>query len=93
MPAYIRKQPLAERIWSALNIYDFGLYISEEIESYGWDQVEKVWALPLGVAFNLVFLIARANIGRRSKSYDDVFGEDSSSGWAATLVCQWCDLL
>lgn len=87
MPPFVRKQPLGERIKSALNVYDFLLSVSEGIESYGWDQVEKAWAAPIGVAFNLIFLISRANVGKRSKSYDDVFGESTGSGWAASIVC------
>ncbi|KAK5082281.1 hypothetical protein LTR05_007427 [Lithohypha guttulata] len=86
MPPFVRKQPLGERIKSALNVYDFLLSVSEGIESYGWDQVEKAWAAPIGVAFNLIFLISRANVGKRSNSYDDVFGESTGSGWAASIA-------
>ncbi|KAF7846471.1 hypothetical protein BT93_L4294 [Corymbia citriodora subsp. variegata] len=73
MPAYVRKQSLADRIKSSLNIYDIALWLSEEIESNGWDQLEKEWAIPIGVVFNLIFLVARANGNTRSSSYDDVF--------------------
>lgn len=86
MPAYVRRQPLVERIKSAFNIYDWNLWLREEIESRGWDQLEKGWALPIGTVLNLVFLIARANVGRTSSSYDDVFGDSSSTGWGAALV-------
>ncbi|KAK5939676.1 hypothetical protein PMZ80_008056 [Knufia obscura] len=97
MPAYVRKQPLIERIKAWFDVYDVLLWLSEEIESHGWEQVEKAYAIPIGLGINLAFLIARANIGRRSKNYDDVFGETSSTGWGAaaawfvvnilTLIC------
>lgn len=93
MPAYRRQQPLSERIQGALNIYDWLLWLSEEIESYGWDQVEKTWALPIGFVSNLIFIIARANAGKQSRSYNDVFGESSGPGWAVAIVSIVCSIL
>lgn len=86
MPAYVRKQPLVERIKAWFDIYDVLLWLSEEIESHGWDQVEKAYAVPIGVGINLSFLIARANVGNKSRNYDDVFGETSSTGWGTAMV-------
>jgi hypothetical protein len=86
MPKFVRKQPLSEKLASYLNPYDFLLWLSEEIESNGWDQLEKGWAIPIGAVLNFAFLVARANITTRSKSYDDVFGEDRGTGWIAWLV-------
>ena len=86
MPPYVRKQPLIERIKAWFDVYDVLLWLSEQIESHGWDQVEKAYAVPIGIGINLVFLIARANVGKRSNNYDDVFGETSSSGWGAAMV-------
>ena len=86
MPKFIRKQPLSERISAYLNPYDFLLWLSEELESNGWDQVEKEWAIPIGIVLNVLCLIARANTQTRSRSYDDVFGEVQSAGWIAWLV-------
>lgn len=86
MPAYVRKQPLIERIKAWFDIYDVLLWLSEEIESHGWEQVEKAYAVPIGIGINLAFLIARANVGRSSKNYDDVFRETSSTGWGAAVV-------
>lgn len=93
MPPFVRKQPLSERIKSALNIYDQLLWLSEEIESQGWDQVEKVWAAPIGIAFNLLFLVARANTGRTSRYYDDVFGESTGSGWGSGIVSPYTRII
>ena len=88
MPKFVRKQRLSERIAAYLNPYDFLLWLSEELESNGWDQIEKEWALPIGAGLNLIFLIARANTQTRSSSYDDVFGEPMGSNWGAWLVSQ-----
>ncbi len=89
MPRLVRRQPLAERIKSYLNPLDFLLWLSEEFDSNDWDQWQKAWAIPLGIIFNFVFLIARANTGGSSgrRRGDDVFGDDSgASGWLSWFV-------
>lgn len=86
MPALVRKTSLLQRIQANLNIYDLGLWVSEEIESYGFEQLEKEWAVPIGILLNLLYMIARANINTRSRSYDEVFGESKGPGWAASIV-------
>ena len=86
MPKFVRRQPLFERIKAYLNPYDFLLWLSEELESNGWDQLEKEWAVPIGIVVNLVFLVARANTKNTSKSYDDVFGDINGVSWTAWLV-------
>lgn len=85
MPKYVRRQPLAERLKSFLNPYDFLLWLSEEIESNGWDQLEKEWATPIAIALNLIFLIARAN-AKPTQVYDDVFGDIPGVAWTSWLV-------
>ncbi|OJJ46760.1 hypothetical protein ASPZODRAFT_2018174 [Penicilliopsis zonata CBS 506.65] len=87
MPRLIRRRPLAERIKSYLNPLDFLLWLSEEIDANDWDQFEKDWALPVGVALNLVFLVARANSqSSGSQAIDDVFGEDGGVPWLSWLA-------
>ncbi|KAL1976774.1 hypothetical protein VTN31DRAFT_3056 [Thermomyces dupontii] len=91
MPRLVRRQPILERIKSALSPLDFLLWLSEEIESSDWDQLEKNWAAPLGFGLNFVFLIARTNCAPRSnRTYDDVFGDDSNgvslTSWFASFV-------
>lgn len=86
MPKFVRRQPLIERVKAYLNPYDFLLWLSEEIESNGWDQLEKEWAIPIAFVLNLVFLIARANVTTTSRGYDDVFAEVKGPGWIAWLV-------
>ena len=87
MPRLIRRQPLLERIQGYLNPADLLLWLSEELESHGWDQLEKEWALPIGFVLNLTFLVARANSRGTSESYDDVFGDTRrETGWFSWLV-------
>ena len=87
MPPVLRKQPLSERIKAYLNPLDFLLWLSEELDTNGWDQLEKEWALPIGVALNIGFLIARANVNVGARKHDDVFGEVRGGvGWLSWLV-------
>ena len=87
MPRLIRRRPLAERIKSYLNPWDFLLWLSEEIDTNDWDHLERNWALPVGVALNLVFLIARANSKSSGRQVvDDVFGEEAGVPWLNWLV-------
>lgn len=87
MPKYVRRQPLIERVKTYLNPLDFLLWLSEEIESNGWDQLEKEWAIPLAVSFNLMFMVARSNMNNRPRGYDDVFGDQDGPGVVSWLVC------
>ena len=87
MPRLVRRRPLSERIRSHLNPYDFLLWLSEEFEAGDWDQLEKNWALPIGIALNVIFLIARANSrSGGSKAFDDVFGDDDGTSLLGWLV-------
>ncbi|KAL2872328.1 Nur1/Mug154 family protein [Aspergillus lucknowensis] len=90
MPRLVRRQPLAERIKSYLNPLDLLLWLSEEIDANYWDQFEKNWAFSLGVALNIVFMIARANSQPTgSQVVDDVFGEDEGASllnWFASFI-------
>lgn len=87
MPPIKRRQPLIERIQGYLNPLDFLLWLSEEIDTSGWDQLENDWAIPIGVVLNVVFLIARANVNVGSRKYNDVFGEVTGGvGWLGWLV-------
>lgn len=87
MPPVVRRQPLLERIQAFLNPLDFLLWLSEELDTNGWDQLEKEWAIPIGIGLNVIFLIARANADLGSRRYDDVFGEvKGGTGWLGWLV-------
>jgi hypothetical protein len=86
MPKFVRRQPLLERIKAYLNPLDFLLWLSEEFESNGWDQLEKEWAVPIGIAFNVIFLIARANSKTTNRVYDDVFADVKGGDWTGWLV-------
>ncbi|KAI4120480.1 MAG: hypothetical protein LQ338_006990 [Usnochroma carphineum] len=98
MPRLIRRQPLAQRIKAWLNPVDFLLWLFEEFDSSDWDQWQKDWSTTIGIALNIVFLIARANVGSRSQRQgDDVFGGDDSytgfTPWLATFIVHILSLL
>ena len=90
MPPYrrlVRRQPLMQRIRSYLDPWDFLLWLSEELETSDWEQWHEDWDVPVGIAINLVMVIARANSGSSSATYDDVFGDDAPpSGLLSWMV-------
>src|SRR5881398_1537270 len=91
MPRLVRRQPLSERIANFFNPWDFLLWISEEVDSSDWAQLEKDWAQPLGFGLNFIFLIARANSATQtSRADDDIFGDYSSGAsvlsWAVRTL-------
>jgi len=89
MPRLVRRRPLQERIANYLNPGDFLLWLSEELNSNDWDDFAKEWALPVGFFTNILFMIARANLGpsNNSNGGDGVFMEDGrGSGWGKWFV-------
>ncbi|KAH8691398.1 hypothetical protein BGW36DRAFT_304633 [Talaromyces proteolyticus] len=95
MPRLVRRRPLSERIAGFFNPWDFLLWISEEVDSSDWDQLEKDWALPLGFALNFVFLIARANsVTRISRADADIFGDGNGGlSWLSWLASFFVHIL
>ncbi|KAF5589923.1 hypothetical protein FPANT_6161 [Fusarium pseudoanthophilum] len=83
MPRLVRRQPLRERIMAAINPMDFLLWLSEELETRDWDSASV--GTQMGLAMNFAFLLARANSGSSTPS-DDIFSDESSSGWLSFLV-------
>lgn len=92
MPPIIRRQPLSERIKALLNPYDFLLWLAEEMHESAIDEKLRDWTVPIGVATNFVYMIARANSANGSKGkMDDIFGDynaRSGSGWLTWFVSQ-----
>jgi len=90
MPPLIRKQSRMERVKALLNPYDLLLYLSEELHESAIDEKLRDWTIPIGVAANFVYMIARANsVGGSSGRVDDVFGDfegRGGSGWLAWFV-------
>ena len=83
----VRRQPLAQRFRAWLDPWDHLLRLSEELDSSDWEQWAQDWSLLLGIALNLVMLIARANTGGLRRGVDDVFGDDiPTSSWMTWLV-------
>lgn len=91
MPRLIRRRPLIQRIKEYLDIWDWLLWASEELEANDWDDWAREYAVYVGFGLNFVFLLARASSGSgSSKKYDDVFGDYEGSGgttgWLAWFV-------
>lgn len=89
MPArLIRRKPLTQRIIAYLSPLDFFLWLSAELDSSDWDQCQARWVVSIGITFNFVFLIARANNGLGTlKRQDDVFKESKGHiGWLKFCV-------
>ena len=90
MPRLVRRAPLATRIKAYLNPLDFLLWLSEELNSNDWEDFLKQWAIPAGVALNVLFMIARANSSGNTPDYgNDVFGDEFArrgTGWLAWFV-------
>ncbi|KAJ4389787.1 hypothetical protein N0V93_007259 [Gnomoniopsis smithogilvyi] len=81
MPRLVRRRPFMERITSALNPWDFFLWVSEEIETR--DIGSKSLGTQLGLALNFIFLLARANGAYSTGSADDVFNDNDGVSWLA----------
>lgn len=84
MPRLVRRAPLMERIKSSLDVMDFLLWLSEELETREWDS--KAVGTQVGLVASFVFMLARAN----SKSVTDVdqelFGDGESTSWVQYIV-------
>lgn len=90
MPRLVRRAPLSERIKTYLNPEDLWDRVSEELFEGEWKDTLNNFAIPIGITFNILFMIARAGSGRASPSRaDDVFGDfegKRSSGWGRWFV-------
>ncbi|KFA63958.1 hypothetical protein S40285_05716 [Stachybotrys chlorohalonatus IBT 40285] len=83
MPRIVRRASLYERLTTQLNPRDFALWLSEEIETRELDSKEV--GTYLGLGFNFLLLLARANSGAIA-SNDDVFGDVDNSSWLSYFV-------
>jgi len=90
MPPLVRRRPLIERIKAHLDPCDLLLWISEELNDDSYDELLNAWATPVGIAVNMVFILARgASKTSTARGSDDVFGDIDArrgSGWFAWLV-------
>lgn len=69
----VRRQPLAERLLSLINPFDFILGLWIWLESHDWDNLQNTIKNPLGLTLNILCLISRANSnGSSRRSADDV---------------------
>ncbi|KAF2704328.1 hypothetical protein K504DRAFT_462890 [Pleomassaria siparia CBS 279.74] len=84
MPPLVRRAPLLERIKAYLDPWDWLMWASEELNSNDWEDFSTNYASSLGIGMNVLFMIAKANVGQSTNSkVDDVFGsyQKSRSGW------------
>ena len=90
MPRLVRRTPLLERIKANFDFYDLSLWLWEELNDDAYDEWIKLWATPIGIALNLMFILARgASRPGDGGGADDVFGdanEKRGSGWIAWFV-------
>lgn len=81
---------MKDRVKAYLNPWDFLLWLSEELNGNDWDDFQRQWSIPIGLAMNIIFMVARANSKSLSVSKgDDVFGdyhERRGSGWLVWFV-------
>lgn len=89
MPRLVRKTPLIERIKARLDPYDLLLWIAEELNDDAYDEWLNLWATPIGLGLNIIFILARgsSSAGKGRGGKDDVFGDgNTGSGWFAWFV-------
>jgi hypothetical protein len=89
MPRLVRQRSLLDRIKTTLDPGDLFLWLAEELNDDAYDEWLKLWAVPIGVGLNFVFILARGASKRATgRTGDDVFGDDGSggSGWFAWVV-------
>ena len=90
MPRLVRRAPLTERVSRYLDPYDLLLWLAEEFNDDTYDEWLKDWATPIGVALNILFILARgASKAGAKRGSDDVFGDDEEgrgSGWFTWIV-------
>ena len=76
----IRRDPLSKRLREYLDPYDFLLWLSELVNDDTYDEWLNTWAVPIGVALNILFILARGASKRGSGGGDDVFGDLDGGG-------------
>lgn len=89
----IRRDPLSKRLREHLDPYDFLLWLSELLNDDSIDEWLNSWAVPISVALNILFILARGASQRTGSGGDDVFGDMDGGGSAfAWLVSTEYDI-
>ena len=86
----VRHRPLSDRLRDYLDPGDWMLWASEQVESE-WVEGLQEHGIAIGLAANIIFVIARANSSGSGRDDGDVFGDydgRTGSGWFAWLVCE-----
>jgi hypothetical protein len=79
----IRRDPLSKRLREYLDPYDFLLWLSELLNDDTYDEWLNAWAVPIGIALNILFILARGASKRGGGGSDDVFGDIDGGGSGA----------
>lgn len=94
-PRLVRREPLSERIRTAINPLDQQMAFSTWLSSIDWDGFQNSLATPMSLFLNITYFIARANSngsGRR-RGADDVLRRstvDRMDGWGAAISYSVC---
>ncbi|KAF2455206.1 hypothetical protein BDY21DRAFT_290162 [Lineolata rhizophorae] len=88
MPRLVRRAPLRDRILAYLDPVEFFLWLSEELNSNGWDEQLKNYSVPLAIVLHLVFLVSHAYGADSFRSGDNYVFEDErpSFGFGFGLI-------
>lgn len=70
-----------ERVKAYLDVHDWLLWISEELNTNDWEDFAKDYAFIIGFVFNLVYIIAQANTASGPGNDDILLGSTSGPGW------------
>lgn len=93
-PRRVRRRPLMERIKAKFDPWDYILWLSEEIETREFGS--KTLGNQLGLALNVLFILARVyGSSSTGGDDDDIFSDSestSSTGWLAYFVSSWTAL-
>ena len=92
----VRKAPLKERVKAYLDVHDWLLWLSEELNTGDWEDFAKDYSLTLGIVLNLVYIVAQANTAGRPTN-DDIFLEAATAPgwftWACRLAVMYLAIL
>ncbi|KAF1939645.1 hypothetical protein EJ02DRAFT_456752 [Clathrospora elynae] len=86
-PRLVRRAPLSERIKAYIDPSDWLIWLSEELNSYDWEDFAAAYSLYVGIGANLVFILAQANSSASTSDDDDgIFSEVQGPGWIKWLT-------
>lgn len=88
MSRRVRRAPLSERLSNYFDPRDWLLWLSEEVQTSDWAQVQGKPTWLIGLGANLLFMLALSKSQSTVSANDDVFGDyatRSGSGWLRAI--------